>query len=146
MSAAPVLLVEDNPDDALLTRRALDRCRTGCELVVAGTGEEALELLLGPAQEGNQARLRPVLVLLDLQLPGIGGIEVLRQLRADARTRTIPVIVLTSSRGPKDVTTCYELGANSYLQKPVEFDPFLETMEALSRYWLRMNVPPGSSG
>lgn len=142
MSAAPLLLVEDNPDDALLTRRALQRCRAGCDLVVAGTGEEALDLLHGTAKGGNRATLRPDLVLLDLQLPGISGLEVLRRLRANEGTRTIPVVVLTSSRVPEDVTACYELGANSYLQKPVEFDPFVETIEALSRYWLRMNVPP----
>lgn len=142
MSTAPVLLVEDNPDDVLLTRRALQRGRTGCELAVAASGEEALELLHGTEKGSTPSLLRPALVLLDLKLPGISGIEVLRRLRADERTRTVPVIVLTSSRVPKDVTECYELGANSYLQKPVEFDPFVETMEALSRYWLRWNVSP----
>jgi CheY-like chemotaxis protein len=141
VSRPPILLVEDTPDDALLMRRAFDRCRTGYELVVAGTGEEATGLLF-PSRGRNEAPLRPSLVLLDLDLPGSDGIEVLRRIRTRTGTRTIPVIVLTSSRVPADVAACYELGANSYLQKPVGFDSLLETIETLTRYWLGMNVSP----
>ena len=141
MSRYPVLLIEDNPDDALLMRRAFDRCQAGRELVVAGTGEEAIALL-SPSRGRNLVPLRPSLVLLDLDLPGNDGIEVLRRIRTQAGTRTIPVIVFTSSRVPADVTASYELGANSYLQKPVGFDSLLETVETLGRYWLQMNVSP----
>jgi CheY-like chemotaxis protein len=109
VSRSPVLLIEDNPDDALLMHRAFDRCQAGRELVVAGTGEEAIALL-SPSRGRNLAPLRLSLVLLDLDLPGNDGIEVLRRIRTQAATRTIPVIVFTSSRVPADVTACYELG------------------------------------
>lgn len=143
MSGAPVLLVDDNPDDVLLTRRALQRCRETREVLVAGTGEEALEILHGDPGNAFAAAARPALVLLDLKQPGIDGIEVLRRIRADARTRTVPVIVLTSSRVPEDVDACYALGANSFLQKAVDFDRFQEGMRVFAEYWLAMNVAPG---
>jgi two-component system response regulator len=134
-----ILLVEDNPDDVLLARRALDRCGFGRGLVVAETGEAALELLAGT---GAAAGLRPAIVLLDLRLPGIDGIEVLRRIRASARTRTLPVVVLSSSRTQQDVTACYETGANGFVQKDVDFDRFQAAMAALTAFWLRVNVSP----
>lgn len=142
MSGALVLLVEDNPDDAFLARRALRGCSVTTDLVVAATGEEALSLLFQESDAGPSALPKPVLVLLDLKLPGIDGTEVLRRIRADARTRTLPVVVLSSSRALRDVTACYELGANGFVQKAVEFDEFAESMRALTAYWLRVNVSP----
>jgi two-component system, response regulator len=139
VSDTSILLVEDNPDDALLARRALARCGFGSGLVVAETGEEALELLAG---RESAAGLRPALVLLDLKLPGIDGIEVLRRIRADAKTRTLPVVVLSSSRTQQDVTACYETGANGFVQKDVDFDRFQEAMGVLTAFWLRVNVSP----
>ena len=143
MSGAPVLLVEDNPDDALLARRALRDGSLTTDLVVAGSGEEALSLLFqDPVDAGPSELSKPVLVLLDLKLPGIDGIEVLRRIRADARTRTLPVIVLSSSRAQQDVVACYELGVNGFVQKAVDFDEFQASMRALTAYWLRVNVSP----
>jgi two-component system response regulator len=142
VNARSVLLVEDNLDDAMLARRAFERCRPASDLVVAASGEEAVRLLLETPRNGASHPALPILVLLDLKLPGIGGIEVLRRIRADARTRTIPVVVLTSSRVPTDVAACYDLGANGFLQKPVEFDQFQECMRVLTAFWLGMNVPP----
>ncbi|MHB8799028.1 MAG: response regulator [Thermoanaerobaculia bacterium] len=143
MSGAPILLVEDNPDEALLARRALRSCNLTTDLVVAGSGEEALSLLFQyPDAPGSLELSKPVLVLLDLKLPGIDGIEVLRRIRADARTRTLPVIVLSSSRAQADVAACYEHGVNGFVQKAVDFDEFQESMKALTAYWLRVNVSP----
>lgn len=139
MSDTSILLVEDNPDDLLLARRALDRCGFGSGLAYAETGEDALELLAG---RGSAARLRPAIVLLDLQLPGIDGIEVLRRIRADSKTRTLPVVVLSSSRTQQDVTACYETGANGFVQKDVDFDRFQAAMGVLTAFWLRVNVSP----
>lgn len=142
MSGVPVLLVEDNPDDALLARRALGRCGVTTDLVVAESGEEGLACLFQHPEEGRPEPQQPVLVLLDLNLPGIDGIEVLRRIRADSRTRTLPVVVLTSSIARLDVAACYELGANGFVQKAVDFDQFQESMRALTEYWLRVNVSP----
>jgi two-component system response regulator len=140
----PILLVEDNPDDADLTVRALKKNNLANELVIARDGVEALELLHG---EGANRRLQPQLVLLDLNLPGIDGIEVLRRIRADERTRLLPVIVLTSSAEERDVIQGYRLGANSYVRKPVDFLQFTEAVRTLGLYWLVLNIspmPPGS--
>ena len=142
MSGAPILLVEDSPDDAFLARRALRGCSVTADLVVAASGEEALSLLFQDSDAGPSALPKPVLVLLDLKLPGIDGVEVLRRIRADARTRTLPVIVLSSSRAQQDVAACYELGVNGFVQKAVDFDEFEESMKALTAYWLRVNVSP----
>lgn len=131
----PILLVEDNPDDVELTLYALEESAVCNPVVVARNGAEALSRLFG---DGGV----PALVLLDLQLPRVGGVEVLRRIREDARTRLLPVIVLTSSGEERDLVDCYRLGANSYVRKPVDFDEFRDAARQLSHYWLRINHPP----
>ena len=130
-----ILLVEDDPDDEALTRRALEKNKVRNELVVAHDGQEALDYL-------RDASRLPELVLLDLKLPKIDGLEVLRRLRADERTRLLPVVVLTSSNEERDVATSYALGANSYVRKPVDFKEFTEAARQLGLYWLLLNEPP----
>ena len=130
-----ILLVEDDPDDEALTRRALEKNNVRNELVVARDGQEALDYLRG-------APRLPELVLLDLKLPKIDGFEVLRRLRADERTRLLPVVVLTSSNEQRDVASSYSLGANSYVRKPVDFKEFTEAARQLGLYWLLLNEPP----
>lgn len=146
----PILLVEDNPDDIDLTVRALRDGRVGNELTVANDGEEALELLLGSDSSVDEAPLRrpPVLVLLDLSLPKVGGLEVLRQMRAHDRTRSIPTVILTSSRQEDDLAKAYALGVNSYVRKPIDFNEFVQVLAQLRLYWLVINEPPpeGSIG
>jgi CheY-like chemotaxis protein len=139
-----ILLVEDNPSDVDLTRRALDRARILNELVVAEDGEEALDYLFGTgAYAGRDTSLLPALTLLDLNLPKIKGLEVLRRIRADARTRRLPVVTLTSSREEHDRAAGYDLGVNSYIQKPVDFTQFAQAVEHLGLYWLVLNeLPP----
>ena len=129
----PILLVEDNPDDIALTRRALERNDIRNTLVVAHDGEEALRTL------GDG--LRPALILLDLKLPKVGGLEVLGRMAADDRLRLIPTVVLTSSREEEDVVTGYRLGANSYIRKPVDFADFVEVVRHIGLYWLTVNEP-----
>lgn len=139
-----ILLVEDNPDDVELTLETLKANRISNRVEVARDGAEALALLYdenGLAARGRHAL--PRLVLLDLKLPKVGGLEVLERLRADPRTSTIPVVVLTSSREDPDVAASYRLGANSYIVKPVEFDRFIVTIRELGFYWLIVNEPPG---
>jgi len=132
-----VLLVEDNPDDVELTLRALKRARLVNPVRVARDGAEALELLFG---EG--ARLKPKVVLLDLKLPRVSGLEVLERIRGAEATRTLPVVVLTSSREEPDIRRAYELGANSYVVKPVEFEKFVAAVGEVGQYWLVLNQPP----
>ncbi|MCO6411974.1 MAG: response regulator [Thiogranum sp.] len=137
-----ILLVEDNPDDEALTLRALKRNNILSEVIVARDGAEALDCLLGACDRGQQgAGPLPELVLLDLKLPKIDGLEVLRRLRSDARTRRIPVVILTSSNEERDIVRGYELGANSYIRKAVDFNEFMETVRQLGVYWLVLNVP-----
>jgi two-component system response regulator len=138
----PILLVEDNPDDADLTVRALKKNNLANDLVIARDGVEALDLLHG---ERANTRPLPQLVLLDLNLPRLDGIEVLRRIRADERTRLLPVIVLTSSAEEKDVVQGYRLGANSYVRKPVDFIQFTEAVRTLGLYWLVLNISPMAS-
>ncbi len=139
MQARPILLVEDNPDDEILTVRALKRQSIGNRIVVAHDGQEALDRLFGEGEGG--APERPALVLLDLNLPRVEGLEVLRRIRSDPRTRLLPVVILTSSREERDIIEGYSLGANSYVRKPVNFDEFLEAARQLGLYWLLLNEP-----
>ena len=138
-----ILLVEDNPDDVELTRRALDESNVANKLVVVRDGVEALQYLFREdAYAGRDAADLPEVVLLDLKLPKIDGLEVLRRIRADERTRVLPVVVLTSSNAERDIVESYALGANSYIRKPVEFERFVEATKTLGLYWLVLNEPP----
>jgi two-component system response regulator len=138
-----ILLVEDNPDDADLTRRAFAKCNIANKLVVVRDGAEALDYLFATgAWSGRSEDEDPTLVLLDLKLPKINGLEVLRQLRGNPRTKLLPVIILTSSVEEQDVIRGYDLGANSYIHKPVDFLQFNEAVRQLSLYWLVLNQPP----
>ena len=138
-----ILLVEDNPDDELLTLRALQENKIKNEVVVAHDGVEALEYLFGTgANEGRDLSVMPQLILLDIKLPRMDGLEVLRRLRADERTRLLPVVILTSSREEQDLINGYRLGANSYIRKPVDFDQFAEAVRHLGLYWLVLNETP----
>jgi two-component system response regulator len=140
MSQKTILLVEDNADDEELTIRALKKNNVTNNLVVARDGVEALDFLFGTgAYAGRDTAMLPGLVLLDLKLPKIDGLEVLRRIRADPRTRRMPVTVLTSSREEQDLIKSYDLGANSYIRKPVQFDQFKEAVRQLGLYWLILN-------
>lgn len=142
-----ILLVEDNEDDALLTIGALRTNRVANEIVHAKDGAEARDFLFGVGgYAGRDACEVPDLVLLDLRLPKLDGIDVLRRIRADDRTKRIPVVVLTSSAGEDDVIQSYDDGANSYIRKPVDFDSFVDAIERISAYWLLVNEPPGRPG
>jgi CheY-like chemotaxis protein len=138
-----ILLVEDNPDDEALAIRALKRHHVGNEIVVAHDGVEALDYLFGKGQyEGRDISNKPSVVLLDLKLPRVDGLEVLRQLREDPRTKFLPVVVLTTSTEERDLINSYSLGCNSYIRKPVNFVQFSEAIRQLGMYWLLMNEPP----
>jgi len=134
MEAKVILLVEDNPNDELLTLRALKKNNIKNEVVVAHDGAEALDYLIGP-----NAAAMPQVVLLDLKLPKVDGLEVLRRIRAEERTKRLPVVILTSSNEDKDLVTSYDLRANSYIRKPVDFDQFTEAVRTLGLYWLVLN-------
>jgi CheY-like chemotaxis protein len=140
-----ILLVEDNPDDEALTLRALKKNNILNEVVVARDGVEALDYLFGTgAHTGRDTTIQPHIILLDLKLPRIDGLEVLRRLRADPRTSLLPVTILTTSNEEQDVLKSYQLGANSYIRKPVDFGQFMEAVRQLGLYWLVLNVPPGN--
>ncbi len=128
-----ILLVEDNPDDELLTLRALKRHHIANEVVVARDGAEALDYLF------DEGRPKPEVILLDLKLPKLDGLEVLKRLRAEQRTRRIPVVILTTSTEEQDIAASYDLGANSYIRKPVDFAQFSEAVRQLGLYWLVFN-------
>jgi len=138
-----ILLVEDNPDDRDLALLAFKEADNLNEVVICSDGEEALEFLFATgAHAGRDTRVTPQIVLLDLKLPKVDGLEVLKRIRADERTKLIPVVVLTSSREQKDVVESYSLGANSYVRKPVDFSLFIEVSRQLGLYWLVLNEAP----
>ena len=144
MSRRDILLVEDNPDDVELTRLAFAEAGEPHRLHVVRDGAEALDYLLGRGRHaGREVADLPALVLLDLNLPLLDGREVLQAIRAEDATRRLPVVVLTTSAEPFDVEQAYALGANSYIQKPVEFERFVEVVRQIGRYWLAINLPPG---
>jgi len=138
-----ILLVEDNPDDEALTMRALKASKLANEIVITRDGNEALEFLFGTGKyEGRDASITPAVVLLDLKLPKVSGLEVLERLRADPRTKITPVVVLTSSSEDEDMLSSYRLGANSYVRKPVVFGKFADAVSQLGLYWMLLNQPP----
>ena len=142
MEEKVILLVEDNPDDEELTKRALERNNIRNEVVVARDGAEALDLLLATGPRAGRPRVVPTVVLLDLKLPKIDGLEVLRRIRGDERTRLIPVVILTSSKQEQDLIEGYASGANSYVRKPVDFAKFVDAVKQLGLYWLVINEHP----
>jgi two-component system response regulator len=147
MRGKEILLVEDREADIFLTKRALGKAKITNELVVAKDGVEAIDYLFGskerPSPKGD---LCPVLILLDLKLPKVDGLEVLKRLRADDRTCMCPVVILTSSGEDVDILKGYQLGANSYIRKPVDFEQFVEAVRQLGLYWLVLNEPPPAKG
>ncbi len=142
-----ILLVEDNPDDERLTLRAFEKKKILNPVVVAHDGVEALAYLFATGiHEGRDTSVMPAMILLDLKLPKMDGLEVLRRVRADERTKRIPVVVLTSSKEQQDLVASYDLGANSYIRKPVDFEKFVEAAGLLGMYWLLWNEPPPQAG
>jgi CheY-like chemotaxis protein len=143
MKSKTILLIEDNASDVELTRRALERCNIDNQLVVAEDGKEAIDYLWGAGvHEGRDLSELPTLTLLDLKLPKVSGLDVLRRIREDPRTRRLPVVILTSSKEAPDVAAGYDLGINSYIQKPIDFKHFAHAIEQLGLYWLFLNEPP----
>ena len=142
MTEKTILLVEDNPDDEALTTRALRMAKIANDIVVARDGAEALDYVFGEGQfAGRDVSKVPAVVLLDLKLPKLSGLEVLQRLRSDPRTRLVPVVILTSSSEDEDMLRSYESGANSYVRKPVEFGAFANAVSQLGVYWLLLNQP-----
>jgi CheY-like chemotaxis protein len=140
-----IVLVEDNPNDEALTLRALKKNKIANEIVVARDGAEALDLLLGEGTHVGRDRIVAV-VLLDLKLPKVDGLEVLKKLRENPKTKLLPVVVLTSSKEEQDMIQSYSLGANSYIRKPVDFSKFIESVKQLGLYWLMLNEAPPPQG
>jgi CheY-like chemotaxis protein len=138
-----ILLVEDNPNDVKLTMSAFEKSNVSNEIVVVSDGEEAIDYLFATGRHaGRDPKVMPEVVLLDMKLPKIDGLGVLRRLRADERTRRLPVVILTTSKEEKDITSSYNLGANSFVRKPVDFVQFIDAARHLGLYWLVMNEPP----
>ncbi len=146
MKDGPILIVEDDPDDEALLLRALKKANISNGINVVRDGAEALDYLFKTGPYADRGGGNPAVVLLDLKLPKIDGLEVLRRIREDDRTRHQPVVILTSSDEQEDMTRGYELGANSYVRKPVEFDSFAQAVTQLGLYWLLLNEPPPESG
>jgi two-component system response regulator len=143
MRSKKILLVEDNPSDVKLTKRALEQNQITNELIVAEDGQEALDYLFATGRYADRdIRDLPAVVLLDLKLPKIEGLEVLQRIRANELTRLMPVVILTSSDQEADMISSYNLGANSYIRKPVDFKQFTEAVRTLGMYWLLLNEPP----
>lgn len=137
-----ILLVEDNPDDVELTRRAFKKNNIKNDIIVANDGAEALDYLFATGKYAGRAAGLPQVILLDLKLPKVDGLSVLKQIRGDARTCLLPVVILTSSKEEQDLIQGYGLGANSYIRKPVSFEDFTEAVRQLGLYWLVLNEPP----
>jgi CheY-like chemotaxis protein len=147
LNAVELLLVEDNPQDLELTLRALKKANLANHIQVARDGADALEFVFGEgAYAGRKISDAPKMILLDLKLPKVDGLEVLRRLKGDPRTRAIPVVVLTSSKEQSDVVESYQLGVNSYIVKPVNFEGFADAVGHLGFYWLLLNQPPAIAG
>ena len=143
MTNKPILLVEDNPDDEALTLRALQMNKIQNEVIVARDGVQALDYLFGTGKyAGRDVREMPAVMLLDLKLPKVDGLEVLKRVRAQDSLRLLPVVILTSSKEDQDVISSYSLGCNSYVRKPVDFDEFMKAANQLGLYWLLLNEPP----
>jgi two-component system response regulator len=140
-----ILLVEDNPNDIELTLRAFEKNKLTNHIEVARDGVEALDYLFCRGPHANRPSASPRVVLLDLKLPRVDGLEVLQQIKADPRTKPIPVVVLTSSREERDVVDSYQLGVNSYIVKPVDFVQFVDAVRQLGMYWLLLNEPPAQT-
>lgn len=146
MNPKAILLIEDNPSDVGLTERALKKGNISNALVVAGDGQEGLDYLRGEGRHAGRAgAAMPALVLLDLKLPRLDGLEVLRRIRAEPRTRRVPVVILTSSAEERDVAAGYDLGVNSYIHKPVDFHQFADVIRQLGLYWLVINESPNGA-
>lgn len=142
----PILLVEDNPDDEALTLRAFGKNAIANPVVVARDGVEAIDYLFGTGDHvGRDMHVMPAVVLLDLKLPRIDGLEVLRRIRADEHTSILPVVVLTTSGEPRDIQQAYQLGANSYIRKPVDYQDFVKSVNAILNYWLQLNEPSSNT-
>ncbi len=139
MNNGTILLIEDNPDDEKLTLRAIERHKVANPIFVARDGQQAVDYVL------DSTKPVPAVILLDLKLPKIGGLEVLRRVRANERTKLVPVVVLTSSKEDTDLVASYNLGCNSYIRKPIDFDKFVEAVGQLGLYWLVLNEPPPSA-
>ncbi|MDC8759903.1 response regulator [Janthinobacterium fluminis] len=145
MSAKAILLIEDNPSDVGLTERALKKSNITNALVVANDGQEGLDYLYAEGVHAGRDGTLPVLVLLDLKLPGLSGLDVLRRIRADPRSHRVPVVILTSSREEQDIAAGYDLGVNSYIRKPVDFHQFADVIGRLGLYWLVINESPNGA-
>jgi len=146
MNDKVILLVEDSRDDETLIKRALTKYRVADKVLVAHDGEEAIDCLFNSSAQLPGKKCQPSLVLLDLKLPKIDGLEILRRIRDDNRTRLLPVVVLTSSDEEGDLIGSYDLGANSYVRKPIDFDEFIETVRQVGTYWLSFNLTPDQYG
>lgn len=143
LNSVDILLVEDNPNDAELTIRELRKNNLSNNLFHVTDGEEALEFIFATGRYANSSEVhRPKMVLMDIQMPKVNGIEVLKRIKEDERTKTLPVVMLTSSKEDPDIRRCYELGANSYIVKPVNFESFAQSIKNLGFYWLLLNQPP----